>query len=89
MASRGPPSGSRTRKSRWRVSTVSKCNVDVDVGRLLEYGNILEKEGKSGKNRGIFGYFVCLKRVLKSGASPHWAHDFSLLSVPTPAFTKS
>lgn len=46
MASEGPPLGSRTRKSRWRVSVVSMCNVDVDVGRLLEYGNILEKEGK-------------------------------------------
>ena len=62
MASEGPPLGSRTRKSRWRVSVVSMCNVDVDVGRLLEYGNILEKEGKSGKNRGILGYFCLFEK---------------------------
>lgn len=56
MASRDRPSDSKAQRSRWRVVVACGCNVDVDVGRLLEYGNILEKEGKSGKSRNVFGY---------------------------------
>lgn len=50
---------SRTRRSLWKVVMACGWNVDVDVGRLLEYGNILEKEGRGGKTRSIFGY-ICL-----------------------------